>query len=87
MGRRDMEEDNMSHIVTLGNTQYHVVERTPFEFYIAGDMIQNVDEKKDSAVTLTQMSEYVFETIKTNFGATEERVMVKSKNDTSSTSG
>jgi hypothetical protein len=50
-------------------------------------MIQNVDEKKDSAVTLTQMSEYVFETIKTNFGATEERVMVKSKNDTSSTSG
>ncbi len=71
----------MSHIVTVGNTQYHVVERSPFEFYITGDMIQNIDEKNDSVVILTQMSDYVFETIQTNGGATNERMMVKTKSD------
>ena len=77
----------MSHIATVGSDQYHVVERAPFEFYIKGDMIQNVDENHDSVVVLTQMSEYIFETIKTNGGVSQERIMVKSSSSTTSRSG
>jgi hypothetical protein len=73
-----MSSDN---IVEVGGYKYHVVERSPFEFYIRTDMIQNVDIENDSSLVITQLSDYIFETITTthyNGGKTEERFLVKS---------
>jgi hypothetical protein len=65
-------------MIQVGKYKYHVIARTPFEFYIRTDMIQNCDEERDSSLVLTQLSDYIFETIKTNGGMTEERLLVKS---------
>jgi len=70
-----------NNIVEVGGYKYHVVERSPFEFYIRTDMIQNVDIENDSSLVITQLSDYIFETIKTihyNGATTEERFLVKS---------
>ncbi len=71
-------------IVQIGKYKYHVVTRSPFEFYIRTDMIQNIDIKRDSSLDVTQMSDYIFETITTthyNGATTEERFLVKSISD------
>ena len=73
-----------NNIVEVGGYKYHVVERSPFEFYIRTDMIQNVDIENDSSLVITQLSDYIFETIKTihyNGATTEERFLVKSISD------
>ncbi len=74
----------MSDTVQIGKYKYHVVTRSPFEFYIRTDMIQNIDIKRDSSLDVTQMSDYIFETITTihyNGLTTEERFLVKSINE------
>jgi len=73
-----------NNIVEVGGYKYHVVERSPFEFYIRTDMIQNVDIENDSSLVITQLSDYIFETIKTihyNGATTEERFLIKSINE------
>jgi len=75
---------SMSDTVQIGKYKYHVVTRSPFEFYIRTDMIQNIDIKRDSSLDVTQMSDYIFETITTihyNGLTTEERFLVKSINE------
>ena len=75
---------SMSDAVQIGKYKYHVVTRSPFEFYIRTDMIQNIDIKRDSSLDVTQMSDYIFETITTihyNGLTTEERFLVKSINE------
>ena len=78
-----------SDTVQIGKYKYHVVTRSPFEFYIRTDMIQNIDIKRDSSLdgranTLRSGSFYIFETITTihyNGLTTEERFLVKSINE------
>ena len=42
-------------------------------------MIQNVDINKDSNITLTMMSDYVFEIVSSGkLGAVEEQLLIKS---------
>ena len=68
----------------IGKYSYHIVTRSPFEYYIRTDMIQNIDIEQDSSLVITQLSDYIFETIKTihyNGATTEERFLIKSINE------
>ena len=66
--------------VKVGEYNYKVFNREGFTFYVRNDVYMGVDPINDTVKVITQMSDYVTESILTNDGATEEAFLVKTVN-------
>lgn len=67
----------LSSKVKVNDNSYSIIQSNEFMFYIKNDIMEHVDIENDSLMILTQMSDYVFETIYTNGGVTQEQFLVK----------